>query len=442
MQNAWKAGAAAVEITPRDSQFLFGYPHVERMSTGVHDPLYSSVLYLENGCEQVLFIANDIIFVSKKLTRNVRSRIEQATGVRSDAIMLSATHTHSGPMTIDYISNEADPIVPKTDTKYVQFLEDQIVAAACQAVEQAQPAQIGLAVADGTGVGTHRRDPSGLSDLDVPVLLVKSQDGSKNIACMVVCAMHPTVLHEDSTLISGDFPGMTRQFLQKEILGQECPVIYHTGASGNQSPRHVTNANTFTEAKRIGDLLGKSIASVIPDIKFQTHSLISCLQSTLNLPGREFPSVSVAQKKLGQAASYLENLHTNHSSSRDIRTAECDWFGAEETLTLAKASEEGKLAAEYESCLPAEIQIIKIGDWVFVAWPGEFFVEYALAIKEKWENTFFITMANGELQGYIVTPEAASEGGYEASNALLSHESGKLMVDNTLIMLEKINARP
>lgn len=61
MQDAWKAGAAAVEITPKESQFLFGYPHVERMSTGVHDPLFSSALYLENGCEQVLFIANDII---------------------------------------------------------------------------------------------------------------------------------------------------------------------------------------------------------------------------------------------------------------------------------------------------------------------------------------------------------------------------------------------
>ena len=31
------AGAAAADITPRDSQFLFGYPHVSRHSTGVHE---------------------------------------------------------------------------------------------------------------------------------------------------------------------------------------------------------------------------------------------------------------------------------------------------------------------------------------------------------------------------------------------------------------------
>ena len=108
----------------------------------------------------------------------------------------------------------------------------------------------------------------------------------------------------------------------------------------------------------------------------------------------------------------------------------------------ARASKEGRLKAEYESSLPAEIQVIKVGDWTFVAWPGEFFVEYALSIKDKLENTFFITMANGELQGYIVTPEAATEGGYEASNALFSHESGQIIVDKTLNMLETLNARP
>ena len=68
--------------------------------------------------------------------------------------------------------------------------------------------------------------------------------------------MHPTVLHEDSTLVSGDFPAMTRQYLQEHVLGADCPVLYHTGPSGNQSPRHVTRANTFDEAERLGGLLG------------------------------------------------------------------------------------------------------------------------------------------------------------------------------------------
>ena len=86
--------------------------------------------------------------------------------------------------------------------------------------------------------------------------------------------------------------------------------------------------------------------------------------------------------------------------------------------------------------MPAEIQILTVGPWNFVGWPGELFVEYALAIRTRRPNAFAISLANGELQGYIVTPEAAAEGGYEAGNALFAPESGTALVGRTLEMLE------
>ena len=67
MPDKLNAGAATVDITPKDSQFLFGYPYVERYSTGVHDHLLSSALYLSDGETQAMFIANDIIFVPNEL---------------------------------------------------------------------------------------------------------------------------------------------------------------------------------------------------------------------------------------------------------------------------------------------------------------------------------------------------------------------------------------
>jgi hypothetical protein len=63
------------------------------------------------------------------------------------------------------------------------------------------------------------------------------------------------------------------------------------------------------------------------------------------------------------------------------------------------------------------------------------FVEYALELKRRAERTFVISLANGELQGYVVTPEAAAEGGYEASNALFAPESGERLVSSTLALL-------
>src|SRR5436189_6411436 len=91
------AGAASVEITPDRSLFLSGYPHVPRYSTGVHDPLLSSALFIRSGNCQILLIANDIIYITAQSSRRVRKLIEHATGVPQNHILISATTTHSGP---------------------------------------------------------------------------------------------------------------------------------------------------------------------------------------------------------------------------------------------------------------------------------------------------------------------------------------------------------
>ena len=93
----------------------------------------------------------------------------------------------------------------------------------CRRVAAPRPAEVGLAIADGSCVGGNRHDPAGPSDPEVPVLAVRDRDHGTFLAAMVVCSMHPTVLHEDSTLISGDFPAMTRQYLQEHVLGMDCP---------------------------------------------------------------------------------------------------------------------------------------------------------------------------------------------------------------------------
>jgi hypothetical protein len=432
-----KAGAAQIDTSPKDSQFLFGYPHVERYSTGIHDRLWSSAFYLSDGNEQVLFIANDIIFISKEIAKSIRNEISKQTGMKPENIMITATHTHSGPSTVDYASVQADPIVPKADQKYVEFMKDCIVQAGIEAVNAAQDAKIGLGIADDTGVGTNRRNPNGPADHQVPVLLVKNAKTNDNIVCMLVCSMHPTVMHEDSTLVSGDFPGLARIYLQKNVVGEDCSVLHHTGPAGNQSPRHVTNANTFDEAERLGNILGKAVEKSLANIKFKDDLKLSVITDSLNdLPRKSFPSVKEAENKLQNAVQKLQQLRENNAPKQDIRTAECDWFGAEEVLTLSKAAQDGSLEKAYQSCLPAEIQIIRIGDWNFVGWPGEIFIEYALQVKTAEPNTFVISLSNGEMQGYIATQEAAKEGGYEASNALFNYETGNIFVNRTLQLIK------
>src|SRR5438874_13828842 len=100
-----QAGAGVTDLTPRGRVFLYGYPHVPRDSTGVHDPLQCAALYLRGGGGQALLLANDLIHFSKSFVADVRRRITAATGVPGDAILISATHPHSGPVIVKHISN-------------------------------------------------------------------------------------------------------------------------------------------------------------------------------------------------------------------------------------------------------------------------------------------------------------------------------------------------
>ena len=431
------ANAAQLDITPPGSVFLAGYPHVRRMSTGVHDPLLSCALHLANGPSRVLLIANDIIYLSKVSVARCRGEIAQRTGVPAKNILISVTHTHSGPKMLDPIATSADGSVPATDPQVVRFIEDRIIECATRAAKNPKPAEVGLVVADAAGVGTNRRDPNGTKDLDVPVLLVRDAASHKPIAAMLVCCMHPTVLHEDSTLISGDFPAMARQKLQRSALGEECVVLYHTGPAGNQSPRHVTRANTFAEAERLGGILADAVAKAMPaGVPYVRNVRPRVRAAEVHLPLRSFPSEADARAKLDRAAARLADLRASGTPRTAIRTAEVDWFGAEETLTLARAAADGSLQHAAAASMPAEIQVVSIGDWNFVGWPGEMFVEFGLAVKRERPGTFVISYANGELQGYLVTREAAEEGGYESQNAIFqSPESGDLLVQGTLQLL-------
>ena len=305
-----------------------------------------------------------------------------------------------------------------------------------QAFRNARPAEIGFAAADGSCVGTNRHDPAGPSDPEVPVVAVRERGSGAFVAAMVVCSMHPTVLHEDSTLVSGDFPAMTRQFLQEGILGKNCPVIYHTGPCGNQSPRHVTKANTFDEAARLGRMLGQSIAGVIGSMEYSADVALGGAARWLSCPGGPFPRRPM---RAGRSASAerLDALRRSKADRREIRTAECNWFGAEETLALAKVAAEGRMQAAIDSVMPAEVQMMRVGDRFFVGWPGECFVEFALKVKAMCPNCCVISMANGELQGYLVTEEEARQHWYEAMNSLFSSpESGMILVNVTRELLQ------
>lgn len=429
MNKTLLAGAAITDVTPRKPMFLHGYPHVERISEGIHDPLYASALIIDNGEEVTGFCAVDVIFISKEITAGVRKKVQEETGINGENLMVSASHTHSGPVTFSDIFY--DPVVPEADPEYISFLTEKIAQVYIEAYKKRKECKIAITIADGTDIGGNRRSKTDAIDPEVPVLVVKDAAKDKLVALSTIYCMHPTVLHEDSKLYSADFPGYTRQYL-KDKLGDGAILLYHTGPSGNQSPRHFIESNTFEEAKRLGDELGKRILDrvlLLNDSDFIRWAPIKILKTETDLPRKKFKSVKEAELKAASVKNKLDRMRRENAPAAEIRTTECDWFGALENEQLSRMAESGELEKAYQDVLPAEINIIRIGDAAFVFLPGELFVEYSLEIKKALgQRTFVCSLSNGVLAGYLVTEDAEKEGGYEASNSIFPAKAGEVMV--------------
>lgn len=437
MESNFSCGAAVRKITPKGNVFLYGYPHAPRISTGIHDDLLCSALYLNGREGACLLISNDLIFVSRDLVDAVRIRISLRTGLYMGSIAICATHTHSGPVTVDYLSNKLDPTVPKADRTYLDWLASQMIEAGCEAIASAENAEMATMTVEVTGVGTNRHNVSGAADTEACVIALRRIGEDKICACAFTYAMHPTVLHEDSTLVSSDFPHYAREHIKKSLgLRDTTAILFLNGASGNLSPRHTARSNTFAEAERLGRILGDCILSGMAKMSFTSNLGVFTRRTYIALEPREMPSVVQANDAMTAASARLHQLRENRAPKATIRSAECDLFGAEETLALAKSVAEGSFQKAITACLPAEIQVIHIGSLSLVFWPGEFFVEYALEIKAQQPNTHVVTLANGILQGYIVTPEAERQKLYESGNAVFSSNNGRTFVRETLALLK------
>ena len=421
------AGVATRDISPTTPLFLVGYPHVERYSRGINDPLLVTALSLGDGEDGILSIAVDLLFVPHGLARDVRAEIESVTGVAAERVTISATHTHSGPITNEILSWRDDPLVPVPDPGYMARVRQALVDAATEAVRTAGPAELAITSAYSEGVGGNRLSPEAVRDPEVGLVYVRSLADHRPLALQMVYSMHPTVLHEDSPYVSADFPGYTRMLLERSLPGVR--VLYHNGPSGNLSPRYHVKAQTFAEARRLGELLGQQVGAVITELAddaFANDVVLGGAREFIDLPSRDFGTVANAERELAEAIAEYEGLKAAGAPHGPVRTAECTVFGAEERVTLAQAQKEGATARVLEEYLPIEIQVLRVGDAFLACLPGECFVEYALELKRCVPGAFVVSLANGELQGYIPTPEAT---GYEARLSFFEPEAGLRMIE-------------
>ena len=434
------AGAAVRSINPPRGAVLFGYPHVQRASTGVHDPLLASALCLEDGDCRILLIALDLLFLDPPTARSIRRAVSAETSLPEASVFISCTHTHSGPVSSKLLGWQEDPAVVDPDPNYLEYVLKRVVEAVCEAVGEMQPAELAWTAGDGTGIGGNRLATGGVTDPEIGILAVRQQRTGRLLAAALVYGMHPTVLHEDSTLVSSDFPHYARLHL-KERFGESLTVLYHTAPCGDQSPRRFVSGQTFEEAERLGRKLGEAAAKslqTLTDDDFTRHCTLCGRLREVDLPRRALPSLPEAEERLAEYLAHYKQLQAENAERATVRTAECAVFGAESSVVLARANQRGEIERTLDAYRPIEVHSLRIGDAYLAGLPGELFSEYALEIKRRAPaKTFVVSLVGGELQGYIVTPEADAQGGYEAANSLFLPAAGNVMVEAILAMLAK-----
>src|SRR5579872_4388652 len=90
----YRAGVSRIDITPPAGHAMGGYGARNHGSTGIHDPLYATVLVIETGDNSLALVTCDLrSFVSTRVGELAKQRY----GIKNTIV--SVSHSHSGPLT-------------------------------------------------------------------------------------------------------------------------------------------------------------------------------------------------------------------------------------------------------------------------------------------------------------------------------------------------------
>ncbi|SVD77134.1 uncharacterized protein METZ01_LOCUS429988, partial [marine metagenome] len=169
-------------------------------ATHIHDRLMAKALVCELGEERVVILTVDLVALGADAVRAIRMAVKRDTGIAGAAIMICASHTHAGPLTIPYRG------MGEIDKSYLDRVEAALVELVLTATAKMRPGRLGYARCDvqiGFNRRARRREAAGPVISHAHVLRFESDEGLG--ATLFQHACHPVVLGGDNHQISGDF---------------------------------------------------------------------------------------------------------------------------------------------------------------------------------------------------------------------------------------------
>ncbi len=358
-----RAGAAKVNITPDSPVFIAGYGQ-NRISTGVHDPIWARCMVLEIGGSRIAFVSLDLIGLFWDDVEVIRKGAASPS-LPAENIIVSCTHNHEGPDTMGLWGPEIG--VSGVDSRYKLLTREKAVECVKEAEASLAPAKLRVAQTMVEGVSRNGRD----RDILDPVLVaIKAEDDKGQcIGTLVNFANHPEALGSGNTLISADWPNYLYATVEGK-LGGICILL--NGALGGMVTPDVSS-HSFEETERVGTITGLKA--------------VECVQDSPVMP--------------------CANL-THLSTTVDIPVANENFLAMRKAGVITRTFHAGKVRTE--------LHVMKFGEVEMATVPGEALPKVGLAIKSYMAAQYriLVGLANDEL-GYIIPKEDFDPTKYEES---------------------------
>jgi len=235
--NQLKLGLARKIITPEVGCQLYGYSP-NNFSDGVSDDLHATAFVFEQNDAKALLVTLDLCVINVDIADDIRTLIEKEVGIPAKHIMLSASHTHTGP-NLSGGTGWGD-----IDTNYLKFFKGVLIDVVKEATSNMQPIKVGMARGDSLA-GINRREitpnntiklgqnPWGSFNPQMTVIAFRNMEDNP-VANIVHYGAHNTAGTGRCYKISRDWCGVMCDRLE-EISGATTAFI--CGCAGDVGPR-------------------------------------------------------------------------------------------------------------------------------------------------------------------------------------------------------------
>lgn len=421
---ALKIGAGASVITPFLDAQMAGYFY-PRAADGLHDDLFAKALFIDDGKNKVVLVACDLNAMPKAAATGAREQIKKRFGIPADRVMISATHSHTGP---------------QLSPEYVSALSRRIADSVGTALGNARPARLSVGMEQESSLPHNRRylmqdgttvtNPGFLNpnvvktqgpiDPRVPVIVAENENGQPFVT-WINYSMHLDTV--GGTWVSADYPYYTGRLLAR-VKNPDMLTIFTIGAAGNINHWDVRRPGPQrgnAEAQRIGEVLAGAVVKAYTRLAPLSKAAVRAVSAAVELPTPAVTADEVEEMRRVMATPPPPNVDF--------------------TLERVHAARTLAIAALAGQPIRTEIQVIAIGSVAFVGVPGELFVEFGLEIQQAspFAHTIIVELANDSI-GYIPTRVAFEQGGYEPTTSRLLPSGGELITAKAIELLKRVGA--